>query len=137
MKDYQGKIGGPLIDRIDMHIDVRRVPPKDVLSKRGGTTSENLRAGVIAGREYASWRMSQEAFPGTTQGLIASCKLHEADVAFFENAAIANSMSGRAIARTLSVARTIADMEQRAHVTRDDLCEALGFRIRPGIGGGS
>ena len=134
ISEYQGKIGGPLMDRIDLHIDVRRVPPKDVLSKSGGTSSAQLKEGVFRGRSYASWRRSRESYPRTTQGLIASCHLVADDELFFEDAAVANSMSGRAIVRTLSVARTIADMDERARVSREDLCEALGLRLRPGVG---
>jgi len=131
---YQNRIGGPLIDRIDLHIDVRRVPPGVVISPTGGMSSRELREGVMKGREYASWRREHEQVNGTTQGLIASCHLDDSDKRFFEGMAKLNNMSGRAIVRTLSVARTIADMRCNRVVTRDDLCEALGFRLREGIG---
>ena len=88
----------------------------------------------MAGREYASWRRSQEHVDPTTQGLMASCRLAEEDASFFERMAQANNMSGRAIVRTMSVARTIADIAQRRQVTRSDLCEALSFRLREGVG---
>ena len=135
VRDYQNRIGGPLIDRIDLHIDVRRIAPGDVLSSRAGTSSEKLREGVVMGREYQSWRLEREQTPATTQGVIASCHLEAADEAFFEKAARKNQMSGRAIVRVLSVARTIADIAQRPCVGKEDLCEALGFRIRNGVGG--
>ena len=122
------------MDRIDIHIDVKRVPPSEILSQGGGTTSEQLREGVVAGREYASWRRAHEEVGASTQDVVATCHLTEADERFFERAARANHMSGRAIVRTLSVARTIADMEQRRVVTKGDLCEALGFRLRDGVG---
>ncbi|MBQ3329299.1 MAG: YifB family Mg chelatase-like AAA ATPase [Eggerthellaceae bacterium] len=135
VRDYQNRIGGPLLDRIDLHIDVRRVPPGYVLSVQGGTSSSALREGVLAGREYASWRKSQEQGGATSQQAIASCLLSDDDAAFFEDMARSNHMSGRAIVRTASVARTIADMAQSRAVTRENLCEALGFRIRDGVGG--
>ena len=134
VNDYQNRIGGPLMDRIDIHIDVARVAPGDVLNPEGGISSEDLRIGVLAGREYASWRMSAEGVSVTTQGVIASCHLDAEDERFFERMARANRMSGRAIVRTLSVARTIADIAQRRRVSKSDLCEALGFRIRDGVG---
>ena len=56
------------------------------------------------------------------------------DEAFFEKVARANNMSGRAIVSTLSVARTSADMGQRDRVSRQDLCEAVGYRVRDGVG---
>ena len=134
VRDYQNRIGGPLMDRIDMHIDVRRVPPAKVMSSTGGVSSRELREGVLKGREYASWRIEHEHVEHTTKGLVASCRLSDGDARFFESAAAANGMSGRAIVRTLSVARTRADIEQRRNVGRADLCEALGFRLRDGVG---
>lgn len=133
VNDYQNRIGGPLMDRIDLHIDVNRVAPGDVLKPEGGISSEELRVGVAAGREYASWRKSVEGVGVTTQDVIASCHLDAEDERFFERMARANRMSGRAIVRTLSVARTIADIAQRKQVCKSDLCEALGFRIRDGV----
>ena len=88
----------------------------------------------MKGREYASWRHEHEHIGNTTQALIMSCHLDDDDKAFFEEMARLNKMSGRAIVRTISVARTIADMRCERIVTRDDLCEALGFRLREGIG---
>ena len=131
---YQTRIGGPLIDRIDLHIDVQRVPPEAVISLTGGISSEDLRKGVQKGREFASWRRASENVGPTTQDLMASCHLDDADSRFFEKMARANHMSGRAIVRTMSVARTIADMDCRKKVVREDLCEALGFRLREGVG---
>lgn len=133
---YQSRIGGPLIDRIDLHIDVRRVAPGAVLSTEGGTSSETLRAGVMAGREYASWRRAREGRCSGTQDLMASCHLDEKDARFFENVAARKHMSGRGIVRTMSVARTIADMQNRKAVSRENLCEALSYRLREGIGNG-
>ena len=134
VRDYQNRIGGPLIDRIDMHIDVKRVPPGKVISPDGDITSEQLKEGVLKGREYASWRMEHDEVEPTTQGIVASCRLSGEDSAFFENCAKRNNMSGRAIVRVLSVARTIADMDERHEVSKSDLCEALGFRLRDGVG---
>jgi len=70
----------------------------------------------------------------TTQGIIRSCRLSSEDVDFFEHAACATNMSGRAIVRVLSVARTIADMDERMVVRKSDLYEALAFRLREGMG---
>ena len=127
---YQNRIGGPLMDRIDMHIDVARIPPADVLQMRTGTDSASMREGVLSAREYASWRKSRYEIDSTPKSLVESCRLGDAEQAFFEKAALKNHMSGRAIVRTLSVARTIADIEQRLEVGNADLCEALSFRLR-------
>ena len=66
--------------------------------------------------------------------LVQSCRLSAADEEFLEKMALAHHMSGRAIMRTLGVARTVADMEESLAVSRGHLCEALGFRLREGEG---
>lgn len=131
---YQNRIGGPLMDRIDLHIDVKRVPPHAVLETGSGTSSADMREGVLKAREYASWRKSRESGTQSAESVVQSCCLSDADRTFFENAAEAAHMSGRAIVRTLAVARTIADMSELSAVCRSHLCEALGFRLREGIG---
>ena len=132
---YQGRVGGPLMDRIDVHIDVARIPPGQVLSTGHGTSSAKLREGVLAAREYASWRRSTTGLDERARQaevLVESCAMSEADRDFLEKLAASGSMSGRAIMRTLALARTIADMEQVPKVGRDHLCEAVGFRLREG-----
>ena len=100
----------------------------------GGTSSAKLLEGVLAGREYASWRRQHDQLGTTTQDILASCHMDEDDARYLETMAELNHMSGRAIVRTVSVARTIADMECRESVTHDDINEALGFRLREGVG---
>lgn len=138
IRAYQNRIGGPLMDRIDVHIDVRRIAPGEVLSSGGGSSSDELREGVLKARAYSSWRTAREGGDtkrhDTAASLIKACALTDEDRAFYEDAARAASMSGRAIMRTLAVARTIADMEEAAAVTKSHLCEALAFRLREGVG---
>lgn len=135
---YQGRIGGPLMDRIDLHLDVQRIPPDEVMATGSGTPSSALREGVMKAREFAQWRRGredgEEPFAQTPARLVKSCKLSADDQAFLEKAAKVHGMSGRAIMRTLSVARTIADMEQADTVGKAHLAEALGFRVREGVG---
>lgn len=132
---YQNRIGGPLMDRIDLHIDVQRIPPHEVLETGGGTSSAKLREAVLRARDYASWRRARTGCDergAKTAELVGACCLDEGDRAFFERMAAANGMSGRALMRTLAVARTVADMEEAASVRKGHLCEALGFRLREG-----
>ena len=70
----------------------------------------------------------------TPSDVVKACRLAAEDAAFLESAAKTHVMSGRAIMRTLSVARTIADMGESPEVGKAHLCEALGFRIREGVG---
>lgn len=136
VRAYRSRIGGPVLDRIDVHIDVRRIPPAQVLATGRGTSSATLREGVQAARAFAAWRRAHGDVPTdagaerTPEGLVAACGLAADDVRFLEAMAEAGHLSGCAIVRTLALARTIADMEERAAVTRDHLCEAVGFRLR-------
>ncbi|MEE0845090.1 MAG: YifB family Mg chelatase-like AAA ATPase [Eggerthellaceae bacterium] len=133
MRAYRGRIGGPLLDRIDLHIDVRRIDAGDVLATGRGTGSAQLREDVMKARAFASWRRSREANgAGTAALLVGACALSDDDERFYEQAASNMHMSGRAIMRTLAVARTIADMDESPTVSRAHLCEALAFRVREG-----
>lgn len=139
IRSYQGRIGGPLMDRIDLHLTVRRTMPGEVMNSGGGTASATLREGVLLGREYASWRRAREQDCETDSEdvrsparLVRSCALSEKDREFLERAAQGSHMSGRAIMRTLGIARTIADMDEALVVERRHICEALSLRLREG-----
>lgn len=132
VRAYQGRIGGPIMDRIDMRIDVRRTSPSDVLNTGKGTSSAQLREGVMIGREFASWRLGDSESNGLADpaDLVQQCRLSEGDRLYLEQAARCHAMSGRGLMRVLSVARTIADMEESMRVENRHICEALEFRIR-------
>lgn len=134
IKNYQNRIGGPLMDRIAIHIDVWRTRPSQVLKAGAGTSSEKLREGVLAAREYAEARMRREGSDESSQSLIRACALEESEEEFLQDMARLHHMSGRGIVRTLSIARTIADLDRRPAVGKEHLCEALGLRLRDGIG---
>ena len=122
------------MDRIDIHLDVRRTPPSVVLSPQGGLDSATLREGVLRGRAFAARRAAGTASrraPFSVEG----CALDEGARSFLVSMAELHSMSGRAIVRTLSVARTIADMDEAETVGCEHLAEAVSYRVRDGIGG--
>lgn len=129
---YQNRIGGPLMDRIDIHIDVSRVDPREVIASRKGTASAALREGVLKAREYASWRRARQGPGEPRRDPVAACRLDDAGQEALEAAARTHAMSGRGIVRTLAIARTIADMEEEPSVSTDHLYEALGLRVRGG-----
>ena len=135
VQTYQGKIGGPLMDRFDMMVNVRRADPKTVLAAGHGMSSAELAEGVIAAREFAEYRLARWASTdnshrGKDEELIAQCKLSSACSTYFETIARQYLMSGRGIMKVLSVARTIADMEQSECVTKDHITEASMYRIQ-------
>ena len=134
IRTYQGRIGGPLMDRIDIHIDVWRTSPDMVLGERNGAGSDQLRKKVMEAREFSSWRTSRQRDALSDTSIIAACALSQRDEDFLEEMAMLHRMSGRGIVKTLSIARTIADMDGREQVGRDQVCEALALRLREGVG---
>ena len=143
---YQNRMGGPLLDRMDMRIDVRRIPSEQVLSAGQGVSSEELRAGVEQARAFAAERrrsqmrrrdQAEGGVEGTggsgrnaPQQIIESCCLTSTARQLLEQVAKASAMSGRGMVRTLSVARTIADLDGRARVEEADIAEALSLRLQ-------
>ncbi|MBQ3302361.1 MAG: ATP-binding protein, partial [Eggerthellaceae bacterium] len=135
IRSYQNRIGGPLMDRIDIHIDVRRLPPSEIVFAGHGTSSKELREDVLKAREYSAWRRARDEDLGLeADDVVSSCRLDEKDKEYFVDVARAHSMSGRGIVRALSIARTIADMCEKERVGADELYEALEFRVREGVG---
>ena len=123
---YQSRIGGPLMDRIDVVVDVARPSTRKVIRGQEGTGSAQMATDVRRGREFASWRRSRSGAGG------AAC-----EVAFepraqdeFERLAEGLCLGGRAITRVARVARTIADLSERELVSEQDVMEAVGFRAR-------
>lgn len=132
---YQGKIGGPLRDRIDLTCEVSRVDPSKVMGTGKGVESRVLRDMVLSARERASHRVAcGKALSSTVPSVVIdSCGLSDSQIKLVEDMARRHHLSGRGIIRTLRVARTIADVDDRAEVTDEHLLEALMFR---GVGGG-
>ena len=127
---YQNRIGGPVLDRIDMSVTVGRLDPLKVLASGQGTSSDVLREGVLSVREYRSWRESVSGVQEKTpQGLMKACDLAQETLLYFQKMAEKRRFSGRAIVRVLGVARTIADLEQRKSVSKEDIAEAASYRM--------
>lgn len=138
IRQYQGKIGGPLIDRIDLHMDVRRIPSSEVVSGARGTSSSTLREGVMAARAFAQWRKAN--VPVSSDGREKSPSLQVLDTfdrearKFLQHMSTTYDLSGRSIVRTAAVARTVADLAEHCSVKTEHVAEALGFRLKEGIG---
>ena len=127
---YQSRIGGPILDRIDMRINVGRLHSVDVLRSGQGTSSATLREGVETGRVFRMWRMQHfSSCSDNSNDLIASCLLKDDAAHYFEALADKRKFSGRAIVRTLGVARTIADIEESEQVGISHICEAAELRM--------
>ncbi len=125
---YQGKLSGPLLDRIDLHVDVPAVPVADLLQARPGEASATIRARCMAARERAIARQgkSNQALQG--QEIDAYVLLDEAAAKFLNIAAARLGWSGRSTHRALKVARTIADLAGSHHTQMAHVAEAMQYR---------
>ena len=135
VRRYQSRIGGPILDRIDMHLEVKRLSSSAVLDTGGGTDSATLRDGVLAGCAFRDWRLSKHPVDvtlGTSERLMRACLLPDDARSFLEKAADSQQLSGRGVMRVLAVARTIADLEESERVGLGNICEALSYRVSEG-----
>ena len=125
---YQGKLSGPLLDRIDLHVEVGALPANELVNAPPGEASAPIRERVGAARERAVRRQghSNQALEG--QNIDSQCRLDEAGAAFLNAAAARLGWSGRSIHRCLKVARTIADLAGAATVQVGHVAEAVQYR---------
>ena len=139
VKAYQNKIGGPLMDRIDVHIDVWRTEIDQVLRTGEGKSSESMRTEVLQAWEFAQYRKSKHSLSAqsnTAAALVEACRLDGSAESLIKEMAMHHNMSGRGVIRTLGIARTIADMDVAEVVEKNHLCEAFQLRVREGVGAG-
>ena len=96
------------------------------------TSSEQLREGVVLGKEYARWREKRRPAGPTSsaEAMLEACSPTPSAKTLLEGAARTLSMSARGLSRTLAIARTIADMSQKAEVDEEAMAEALALRTR-------
>ncbi len=132
---YQGRLSGPLLDRIDLQVEVPAVPPAQMLAQPDGEPSAAVAARVAAARERALQRQGRPNAmlePADLEGRAAATP---AASAFLRQAAERLGWSGRGLHRTLRVARTVADLAGAPAVDVVHVAEALQFRR--GVLGGS
>lgn len=126
---YLARIGGPLLDRIDMVVRVDRVDPSRLIAGQSGGSTADVRRRVIAAIDRA--RARSEAATSNLSGteLLAACALDAPRVREVESLARTFHLSGRGVTRLLRVARTLADWEGSASVGSEHLEEAAGYRF--------
>jgi len=129
---YLAKISGPLIDRIDIHIEVPAVPFRELRSEREGTSSELMREQVVGARRIQSRRFGEKgatvnACMGSRQ-LRAHCRLDDAGEIILRQAMTELGLSARAHDKVLRVARTIADLAESQDIRADHVSEAIHYR---------
>jgi magnesium chelatase family protein len=125
---YRRKISGPLLDRIDLHIDVPAVDALDLDRGPDGATSEAVRARVVAARERMQARQGCENARLAPRGIDSHCALDDAGMALLKQAIAKLGLSARGYHRILKVARTIADVGASERISVEHVAEAVQYR---------
>lgn len=129
---YQKKISGPLLDRIDLQVDVRQLNQDELLRAPDGESSASIRRRVAIARKIQERRYAPYGFYCNAQlssrGLQTFCKLTPAEENMLRSAITRFKLSPRAFDRVLKVARTIADLAGRQNIGEDHLFEAITYR---------
>ncbi len=133
IQNYLGKISGPLLDRIDLHVEVPAVKFREMTANRTGETSAQIRARVIAARKKQQQRFQTSSrctcnARMSPRDLRIHCALDEQTLEMLRLAMNDLKLSARAYDRILKVARTIADLADSERITSDHIFEAVQFR---------
>lgn len=133
VQKYLNKISGPLLDRIDLHIEVTPVPFNELSKNQPSEPSSDVRARVIKARQVQSDRYANQKqiycnAQMRTKDLKDYCNLTEAGSTLLKNAMERLGLSARAYDRILKVARTIADLDSSANIETNHIAEAIQYR---------
>ncbi len=130
---YMAKISGPLLDRIDLHIEVPAVPFKELSAASNGTTSTMMRDQVMAARAIQEARFlnskTRQNAQMATREIRQFCKLDDAGTNLLRSSIQEMGLSARAHDKILRVARTIADLDGSANIRPEHLNEAVNYRM--------
>lgn len=127
---YRRRLSGPVLDRIDLHIELEPVTPRDLIEGPEGEPSDRVRARVCAARERQHQR-GQQAPNGriAAASLLEHARLHPGARAAIVDGATRRNLSGRASTRLIRVARTIADLAAAPDICPEHVHEAFGLRV--------
>jgi magnesium chelatase family protein len=126
---YRSRLSGPLLDRIDLHVDVPALPYRELAGATPGEASAAVRDRVVVARERQQQRGGRWNARLSSAELARFAPLDGAGHALLERAVVRLGLSARAITRLRRVARTIADLEGSRAVTAAHLAETLQYRV--------
>ena len=130
---YRQRVSGPLLDRIDLHIEVPAVEYRDVASERIEETSAAIRERIVRARQRQQERFRSDANVNcnarmATRQLKQHCKLTQDSQDLIRVAMNELNLSARAYDRILKVSRTIADLDGKAEISPEHVSEAIQYR---------
>ncbi|MCX7913670.1 MAG: YifB family Mg chelatase-like AAA ATPase [Thermodesulfovibrionales bacterium] len=129
---YRSKISGPLMDRIDIHIEVPAVPFRELSNEHSGERSETIRERVIEARDIQLKRFKEDRIFANgqmkTKHIKKYCKLTEDAHKLLDTAMQRLALSARAYSRILKVSRTIADLDNAQDIKGYHIAEAIQYR---------
>ena len=136
VEKYMGKISGPLLDRIDIHLEVPAVPFRELAASRAGTPSSQMREAVLAARARQAARFGA---PGgiaprcnarmSSREIREHCRLEPSATELLRSAVADLGLSARAHDKVLRVARTIADLDAGDAISCSHVSEAINYRL--------
>ena len=133
VQKYLNKISGPLLDRIDLHVEVTPVPFSELSKAPAREKSRDIKLRVIKARKIQKERFNNRTGMHSnaqlrTKDLQVFCKLNEASSVLLKNAMEKLGLSARAYDRILKVARTIADLDHSENIETHHVAEAIQYR---------
>ena len=133
VEKYMGKISGPLLDRIDIHLEVPAVPFRELSASRAGTSSAAMREAVLAARIRQAERFAGTATRANarmhSRQIREFCRLEPAAAELLRAAVADLGLSARAHDKVLRVARTIADLDAAEAIGCGHVSEAINYRL--------
>jgi magnesium chelatase family protein len=132
IRQYQAKISGPLLDRIDIHIEVPSIRYKDLTGKSSGETSRSIKERIERTRSIQKNRFDGQDIQFnarmTDKQIKTHCSIDDASLQLIEMAVEKLGLSARAYTKVLKVARTIADIEGEEKIQSSHIAEAIQYR---------
>ena len=133
VKSYLNKISGPLMDRIDLHVEVTPVPFSELADTKTGEKSEHVRKRVIKARKTQENRFLEKTniynnAQMSSADISIYCTMNESGMMLLKKAMEKLSLSARAFDRILMVSRTIADLDNCPNIETEHLAEAIQYR---------
>ncbi|MCK4783520.1 MAG: ATP-binding protein, partial [Desulfobacteraceae bacterium] len=133
VRKYRGRISGPLVDRIDIHVEVPAVAYRKLRSTRPGTSSADIRQQVISARQRQKHRFGPDSTLTnarmTSRAIRKHCPLDDSCESLLKQAMHELGLSARAHDKLLKLSRTIADLADSDAIKPEHLSEAIQYRL--------